>query len=58
MSEKEALNRIRARSLPLQHDDCAQIKPGETVLVNRDSESEMGSFFDAEVEKVCIFSYT
>ncbi|KAL4571718.1 hypothetical protein LXL04_018483 [Taraxacum kok-saghyz] len=52
MSEKEALKRIRARSLPLQHDDCAQIKPGETVLVNRDSESELGSFFDAEVEKV------
>lgn len=50
-SEKEALMRIRARSLPLQDDDCAHIKPGETVLVNRDSESE-GAFFDAEVEKV------
>ncbi|CAH1432212.1 unnamed protein product [Lactuca virosa] len=50
-NEKEALMRIRARSLPLQDDDCAHIKPGETVLVNRDSESE-GGFFDAEVEKV------
>ncbi|CAI9297678.1 unnamed protein product [Lactuca saligna] len=50
-SEKEALMRIRARSLPLQDDDCAHIKPGETVLVNRDSEPE-GGFFDAKVEKV------
>lgn len=51
LSEKEALMRIRVRSLPLQDDDCNHIKPGEHVVVNRSSQPE-GGFFDAEVEKV------
>ncbi|KVI12146.1 hypothetical protein Ccrd_009459 [Cynara cardunculus var. scolymus] len=51
VSEKEALMRIRVRSLPLQDDDCIHIKPGEHVVVNRNSQPE-GGFFDAEVEKV------
>ncbi|KAJ9548075.1 hypothetical protein OSB04_020618 [Centaurea solstitialis] len=51
VSEKEALMRVRARSLPLQDDDCVHIKPGELVVVNQNSQPE-GGFFDAEVEKV------
>nr|XP_043621106.1 uncharacterized protein LOC122592853 [Erigeron canadensis] len=51
VSEKEALTRIRVRSLPLQDDDCTRVKPGEHVVVKQNSESETGSF-DAEVEKV------
>ncbi|KAI3772651.1 hypothetical protein L6452_03841 [Arctium lappa] len=51
VSEKEALMRIRVRSLPLQDGDCIHIKPGEHVVVNRNSQPE-GGFFDAEVEKV------
>ncbi|KAK9055505.1 hypothetical protein SSX86_026588 [Deinandra increscens subsp. villosa] len=50
-SEKEVMTRIRARSLPLQNDDCAHIKPGEHIVVRQNSQSENG-FFDAEVEKV------
>ncbi|KAJ0797954.1 putative SAWADEE domain-containing protein [Helianthus annuus] len=50
-SEKEAMIRIRARSLPLQEDECTLIKPGDHVVVSQNSQSENG-FFDAEVEKV------
>ncbi|KAI3801318.1 hypothetical protein L1987_29422 [Smallanthus sonchifolius] len=51
LSEKEAMIRIRARSLPLQDDECTHIKPGDHVVVSQNSQSENG-FFDAEVEKV------
>ncbi|XP_071720689.1 uncharacterized protein [Rutidosis leptorrhynchoides] len=51
VSEKEARMRIRARSLPLQENGCTQIKPGEHVAVNQNSESDT-VLFDAEVEKV------
>ncbi|KAL8236660.1 hypothetical protein R6Q59_017741 [Mikania micrantha] len=50
-SEKEAMSRIRARSLPLQDDECTHIKPGDHVVVSQNSQSE-SCFFDAEVEKV------
>lgn len=50
-SEKEAMIRIRARSLPLQDDECTHIKPGDHVVVSQNAQSENG-FFDAEVEKV------
>ncbi|XP_076943994.1 uncharacterized protein LOC143614442 isoform X2 [Bidens hawaiensis] len=50
-TEKEAMVRIRARSLPLQDNECTHVKPGDHVVVSQDSQSENG-FFDAEVEKV------
>ncbi|XP_076955012.1 uncharacterized protein LOC143629689 isoform X1 [Bidens hawaiensis] len=50
-TEKEVMIRIRARSLPLQDDECTHVKPGDHVVVSQDSLSENG-FFDAEVEKV------
>ncbi|KAI7754318.1 hypothetical protein M8C21_009060 [Ambrosia artemisiifolia] len=50
-SEKEAMTRIRARSIPLQDNECTQIKPGDHVAVSQNSQSDNG-FLDAEVEKV------
>lgn len=56
VSDKEAMMRIRVRSIPLQDDDCTLIKPGDRVVVNQNSESDTG-FFDAEVEKVYFLAH-
>lgn len=50
-TEKEALARLRIRSVPLQDGGCFHIKEGELILAMHRAQLR-SLFFDAEVEKV------
>ncbi|XXG66246.1 hypothetical protein AAC387_Pa05g3769 [Persea americana] len=50
-TEKEAVARLRIRSVPLQDGDCFHIKEGEHILAMHGTQLR-SLFFDAEVEKI------
>ncbi|KAL6987569.1 hypothetical protein U1Q18_013314 [Sarracenia purpurea var. burkii] len=50
VNEKEAIARLRVRSIPLHGDDCLRVQEDEHVLAAPMSQTKR-LFFDAEVEK-------
>lgn len=49
--EKDILERVRVRSIPLQGDDCSSIKQGDHVLATKSSRAK-DVLYDARVEEV------